>query len=99
MTCVVLVGGGALAVMYLIKAIRGSWALRVSQEGELEGLDIHEHGTPPYHVEFGHGMTYSTPAGLRPPLPVGVGGGVPPTAAPPPPPVAPSESPSADVPA
>jgi hypothetical protein len=50
--------------MYLIKAIPGSWSLRVSQDGELEGLDIHEHGTPAYHMEFGQGMTYSTPAGL-----------------------------------
>jgi hypothetical protein len=33
----------------------------VSKDGELEGLDIHEHGTPPYHVELGPGMTYSTP--------------------------------------
>ncbi len=36
----------------------------MSKDGELEGLDIHEHGTPPYHVEFGQGMTYSTPANL-----------------------------------
>ena len=25
--------------------------LRVSQEGELEGIDIHEHGSPAYHPE------------------------------------------------
>jgi hypothetical protein len=54
----------ALIVMYSIKAIRGSWNLRVSQDGELEGLDIHEHGTPAYHMEFGQGMTYTTPSGL-----------------------------------
>ena len=23
------------------------------EEGELEGLDIHEHGAPAYHLEFG----------------------------------------------
>jgi hypothetical protein len=54
----------ALLVMYAIKSIRGSWSLRVSPDGELEGLDLHEHGTPAYHVEFGQGMTYSTPANL-----------------------------------
>jgi hypothetical protein len=27
-------------------------------------MDLSEHGTAAYHVEFGQGMTYSTPAGL-----------------------------------
>src|SRR3954465_5302331 len=62
--CVVVVTSVALAVMYSVRAIKGSWNLGVSQEGELEGLDIHEHGTPAYHMEFGHGMSYTTPAGL-----------------------------------
>jgi Amt family ammonium transporter len=61
LACVVIVGGVALALMYAVKA---TGTLRVSKDGELEGLDIHEHGTPPYHVEFGQGMTYSTPANL-----------------------------------
>ncbi|MBV8958232.1 MAG: ammonium transporter [Actinobacteria bacterium] len=64
LTCVVVVTGVSLLVMYAIKSIRGSWSLRVSRDGELEGLDIHEHGTPAYHMEFGQGMTYTTPAGL-----------------------------------
>jgi len=63
-TCIVVVLSVTLVVMLAIKAIRGTWTLRVSREGELEGLDIHEHGTPAYHVEFGQGMTYSTPANL-----------------------------------
>jgi len=66
MTCVVVVLGVTLLVMYSIKALRGSWTLRVSRDGELEGLDIHEHGTPAYHVEFGMGMTYSSPPSLPP---------------------------------
>jgi Amt family ammonium transporter len=49
------------ALMYGIKA---TGKLRVSEAGELEGLDLHEHGTAAYHVEFGQGMTYSTPANL-----------------------------------
>jgi len=53
-----------LIIMFAIKAIKGSWTLRVSRDGELEGLDIHEHGTPAYHVEFGQGMTYSSPPNL-----------------------------------
>jgi Amt family ammonium transporter len=64
LTCVIVVTAVALLIMYAIKAIPGTWTLRVSQDGELEGLDLHEHGTPAYHVEFGQGMTYSTPAGL-----------------------------------
>jgi len=47
----------ALLVMYLVKA---PGLLRVSKDGELEGLDLHEHGTPAYHMEFGQGMTYTT---------------------------------------
>jgi ammonium transporter, Amt family len=68
LTCIIVVTGLALVVMYLVKAIPGTWGLRVSQDGELEGLDLHEHGTPAYHVEFGQGMTYSTPAGLPGPV-------------------------------
>jgi Amt family ammonium transporter len=74
-TCVIVVGGVALIIMYAIKAIPGTWTLRVSRDGELEGLDLHEHGTAAYHVEFGQGMTYSTPANLpsgsSTPFPVG----------------------------
>jgi hypothetical protein len=54
-------------MFWLIKQIPGSWNLRISQEGELEGLDIHEHGTPAYHMEFGYGMSYTTPAGMSGP--------------------------------
>ena len=39
------IGGGvfiaSLAMMYVLKAVG---VLRVSREGELEGLDVHEHG-------------------------------------------------------
>jgi Amt family ammonium transporter len=66
MTCVVCVLGVTLLIMYAIKQIRGTWTLRVSRDGELEGLDIHEHGTPAYHMEFGMGMTYSSPPNLPP---------------------------------
>jgi Amt family ammonium transporter len=40
--------GVGLVLMYLVKATK---TLRVSREGELEGLDIHEHGMPAYHPE------------------------------------------------
>ena len=36
------------ALMYAVKLTK---TLRVSEEGELEGIDIHEHGSPAYHVE------------------------------------------------
>lgn len=35
----------AMALMYAVKA---TGTLRVSAEGELEGLDVHEHGTSAY---------------------------------------------------
>jgi len=63
-SCVLLVGGFALIMFWIIKQLPGSYNLRISKDGELEGLDIHEHGTPAYHMEFGYGMSYTTPAGL-----------------------------------
>ena len=66
-TIFVVMGGFALIMFWLIKQIPGSWNLRVSKNVELEGLDIHEHGTPAYHMEFGYGMTYTTAAGLNAP--------------------------------
>jgi ammonium transporter, Amt family len=63
-TCIIVVGGFALLMFWVINQIPGSWNFRISREGELEGLDIHEHGTPAYHMEFGYGMSYTTPAGL-----------------------------------
>jgi Amt family ammonium transporter len=45
------------AVMYFTKLTR---TLRVSEAGELEGIDIHEHGAPAYHFELGSGG-YSLP--------------------------------------
>ena len=45
-----------MALMYAVKA---TGTLRVSAEGELEGLDIHEHGMPAYPEFVTHG--YGTP--------------------------------------
>ena len=56
-----------LLVMFAIKAI--GW-LRISKEGELEGLDIHDHGAPAYHPEYAY-MGYS-------PVPAAVGVSSPP---------------------
>ena len=67
-TCVLIVGGFALLMFWVIKQIPGTWNLRISQDGELEGIDLHEHGTPAYHVEFGYGMSYTTPTGMPGPM-------------------------------
>jgi Amt family ammonium transporter len=64
LTCVIVVFTVSMIIMRMIKRIRGPWSLRVSRDGELEGLDLHEHGTPAYHMEFGQGMTYSTPTSI-----------------------------------
>jgi Amt family ammonium transporter len=51
-----------LLLMYAVKAIG---ILRVSEAGELEGLDIHDHGAPAYHPEYAY-MGYSPiPAALE----------------------------------
>jgi Amt family ammonium transporter len=55
----------AMVLMYAVKA---TGTLRVSQEGELEGLDLHEHGMPAYPEYVIHGdipphfATQSTPS-------------------------------------
>jgi len=63
---VIIVTGVALALMFAIRAIPGAWNLRLPKEDELEGIDIVEHGLPAYHMEFGHGMSYTTPTGASP---------------------------------
>jgi Amt family ammonium transporter len=63
LTAVVVVSAASAALMYGVKATK---LLRVEEAGELEGLDIFEHGTPAYHMEFGQGMTYSAPVGSGP---------------------------------
>ena len=40
----------AMAMFYAVKATK---TLRISEAGELEGIDVHEHGSPAYHPEFG----------------------------------------------
>jgi Amt family ammonium transporter len=46
------VGGVAFGVAFaMFWAINKAGLLRVSEEGELEGIDIHEHGSPAYHPE------------------------------------------------
>src|SRR5437764_6768331 len=57
---VVVVVGFGPRLMFAIRALKGTWNLRLQEEGELEGLDIHEHGTPAYHMEFGQGVSYTT---------------------------------------
>jgi len=44
-----------LILMFGLKAIG---ILRISEEGELEGIDIHDHGAPAYHPEYAY-MGYS----------------------------------------
>jgi hypothetical protein len=58
----------SLIMFKLIAAIPGQWNLRVEKDGELEGLDIFEHGQPAYHMEFGQGMTYTTLIGAGNPV-------------------------------
>jgi ammonium transporter, Amt family len=46
------IGITAFVVAYIMmRAVKLTGTLRVSEEGELEGIDIHEHGAPSYHPE------------------------------------------------
>ncbi len=60
LACIILVGGAAFVIFKLIDM---TGQLRVEPDGELQGLDLFEHGSAAYHMEFGQGMTYTTPAG------------------------------------
>ena len=59
----VAIGGSAfvvaMIVMYVVKATK---TLRISEEGELEGIDVHEHGAGAYHWDFGAGGSGATGA-------------------------------------
>jgi Amt family ammonium transporter len=53
----------ALGLMYAVKA---TGTLRVSKEGELEGLDVHEHGAsayPEFSMIAAHGGASAEPVG------------------------------------
>jgi Amt family ammonium transporter len=52
--------GIALLLMYGVKALG---VLRVSQEVEIGGLDIHEHGAPVYHPEPAYDGYSAIPSG------------------------------------
>ena len=56
------------AAMVLMYAVKATGTLRVSREGEIEGLDLHEHGMPAYpeYVIHGYGAPHAAP-----PVPAG----------------------------
>jgi ammonium transporter, Amt family len=66
-SCIVVVGLAGFALMFAIKAIPGAWNLRIGKDDELEGIDIVEHGLPAYHMEFGHGFSYTSYPGTAGP--------------------------------
>jgi Amt family ammonium transporter len=63
-SCIVVVSIVSFVIFKAIRSLPGSWNLRLEKDLELEGIDISEHGNTAYHMEFGQGMSYSTPAGL-----------------------------------
>ena len=63
-----------LTLMFGIKALG---LLRVSEEGEIEGLDIHEHGAPAYHPEPSYEGYSMLPPGKTGAAPAMTGVGVP----------------------
>jgi Amt family ammonium transporter len=63
--------GAGMLLMYMVKA---TGTLRISKEGELEGLDLHEHGGPAYPELVGGFSASSTARGDDHPLPAGAVG-------------------------
>ena len=58
------VGATLASAFVLMYAVKATGTLRVSKEGELEGLDVHEHGMPAYPEFVVHGYlgTSATPS-------------------------------------
>ncbi|MFN8103507.1 MAG: ammonium transporter [Acidimicrobiia bacterium] len=54
------------AAMILMYAVKATGTLRISRAGEIEGIDIHEHGAPSYHMEVGAGTGYYIAPSLDP---------------------------------
>jgi Amt family ammonium transporter len=79
MSCIVAVSIVSIIIFKIIRSLPGSWNLRLERELELEGIDITEHGTPAYHMEFGQGMTYTTAGGFTPRSPEPVSSAPPPS--------------------
>jgi Amt family ammonium transporter len=75
LSCLVAVSLVSWVIFTIIRKLPGSWNLRLEEDLELEGIDITEHGTPAYHMEFGQGMTYSSPAGRSTGLPSSIEAG------------------------
>jgi Amt family ammonium transporter len=62
------------AGLLLMFGLKYEGVLRISEEGELEGIDIHDHGAPAYHPEYaymGYSPIPSTHEGIAPGLSVG----------------------------
>src|SRR5689334_22393941 len=53
-----IIGATFAAGLVLMFAIKAIGMLRISEAGELEGIDIHDHGAPAYHPEYAY-MGYS----------------------------------------
>ena len=51
-----------LAAVVLMYAVKATGTLRVSKAGEIEGLDVHEHGLSAYPEFSVHGSPSLTPA-------------------------------------
>jgi ammonium transporter, Amt family len=60
--------------LLLMGAVRMTKTLRISEEGELQGIDIHEHGAPIYHPEAA--FIGVAPSGVAPTGAVAAGGSI-----------------------
>ncbi len=64
------VGATLASAFVLMYAVKATGTLRVSKAGELEGLDIHEHGMPAYPEFVVHGYLGTSSVTTMSPAPV-----------------------------
>jgi Amt family ammonium transporter len=57
LTCVAVI---SLVSVVVFAAVKRTGTLRIHRDGELEGMDLYEHGITAYHMEFGQGVTHTT---------------------------------------
>jgi Amt family ammonium transporter len=57
-SCIALVTALSVPLMYGLRAIKGSWNLRLAEEAEIEGIDKFAHGVVAYHMEIPQGFGY-----------------------------------------
>ncbi len=60
LACIAVVTALSVPLMYGLRAVKGSWNLRLAEEAEIQGIDSFAHGVVAYHMEIPQGFSYDT---------------------------------------